>query len=70
MQSSGFLNVIKYILFLLQLAARNQDQVPRAVLYLTKLHQHLKSFGNGWKKSWKIVTERVEEMLGILSEPR
>lgn len=62
-----FLSIISVSLS--KLAARNQDQVPRAVLYLTKLLQQLKSFGNSWKKSWCIVTERVQEMLGILSEP-
>lgn len=55
---------------LFQLAARNQDQVARAILCLSKVHQQLKSFGNDYKKSWKIVTERVQELLAILNVPK
>ncbi|KFM68184.1 hypothetical protein X975_21262, partial [Stegodyphus mimosarum] len=52
-----------------KLAARNQDQVPRAVLCLSKAHQQLSSFGNDYKKNWKIVMERVLELLSILNSP-
>ncbi|XP_054714056.1 AP-5 complex subunit zeta-1-like [Uloborus diversus] len=54
---------------LAKLAARNQDQVPRAALCLSKVHQQLSSFGNQYKKEWKIVIERVMELISILNSP-
>ncbi|XP_042894930.1 AP-5 complex subunit zeta-1 isoform X2 [Parasteatoda tepidariorum] len=52
-----------------KLAARNQDQVPRAVLCLSKAQQQVLSFGNDYKEPWKIVTERLSELLSILNSP-
>lgn len=52
-----------------QLASRNQDQIPRAILCLSKTHKKLASFENGFQKSWKAVLERILELLAILNAP-
>ncbi|KAG8199472.1 hypothetical protein JTE90_009320 [Oedothorax gibbosus] len=66
----NFLKLISISLTTLsKLAARNQDQVPRAVLCLSKAQKQLTFFGNDYKKNWKIVIERVSELLSILNSP-
>ncbi|KAF8767643.1 AP-5 complex subunit zeta-1 like protein [Argiope bruennichi] len=68
--NENFLKLLSVSLTTLaKLAARNQDQVPRAVLCLTKAKNQLLLFGNDYKKNWKIVIERVSELLSILKSP-
>ncbi|GFR30626.1 AP-5 complex subunit zeta-1 [Trichonephila clavata] len=68
--NANFLKLLSVSLTTLsKLAARNQDQVPRAILCLTKVQNQLLLFGNDYKKNWKIVIERVSELLSILNSP-
>ncbi|GIX73757.1 AP-5 complex subunit zeta-1 [Caerostris darwini] len=68
--NENFLKLLSVSLTTLsKLAARNQDQVPRAILCLTKTQKQLLLFGNDYKKNWKIVIERVSELLSILNSP-
>ncbi|CAL1276232.1 unnamed protein product [Larinioides sclopetarius] len=68
--NENFLKLLSVSLTTLsKLAARNQDQVPRAVLCLTKAKNQLLLFGNDYKKNWKIVIERLSELLSILNSP-
>lgn len=54
---------------LAKLAARRQDLLPRAVLCIGKASQQLASFHVDHKKEWKIVKERLVELLAILNTP-